>query len=54
MESVLNVGNMAVMRWKYNADNSFDMIWEWTKLSWVGIGFCPTVNFIFLLLDVQL
>lgn len=43
MESTLNIDNIAVMKWKYNIDDSFDMIIEWSKLSWLGIGFCPTV-----------
>jgi len=51
MESVLNIGTVAVMRWKYNTDNSFDMIFEWNHMSWLGVGFCPTVIYFILFLD---
>lgn len=52
MESTLKVSDLATLKWKFNSDDTFDMIFSWNRDSWCGLGFGKDVN-VFHRLDEQ-
>lgn len=39
MTASVTVGNLVVLKWKFNTDDTFDMCVCLPKKAWVGIGF---------------
>ena len=51
MTASVTVGNLVVLKWKFNTDDTFDLCVCLPKKAWVGIGFGAGVKFFSIILD---